>query len=346
MSVSKFPGLVSINIGDYVQALAASRFYPHLDGFVDRDEELKDYDGEECKMICNGWYMHNPKNWPLSEKINPLFVAFHINSLAKDKMLSPQGIAYLKKHQPIGCRDLYTYELLREKGIEAYFSACLTLTLGCQGGGEKKPRNGKIYIVDPIYNGKFSPKNILKSFVQVARNPLDILRLCRNKQLGIHRGRNLLKRLIRVALYYSEYTRVFSRDLVMRATYVLHESPYYKNGFSSDYERLDMAKRLVDMYSEAGLVITSRIHCALPSLGFGTPVIYLKSSSEPEFSTCRMGGILDFFNIVEVNNGKLKALFKADLPITASNHPKNKDNWKPYAEALCKRCRDFIGSNH
>lgn len=56
-----------INIGDYIQALASSQFLPRVDGFIQR-EELKDYDGEECKMIMNGWYMHNPKQWPPSKK--------------------------------------------------------------------------------------------------------------------------------------------------------------------------------------------------------------------------------------------------------------------------------------
>lgn len=71
-----------VNIGDYIQALASKQFLPHLDGFIQR-EELKGYNEEECKVIMNGWYMHHPENWPPSNKIIPLYVAFHINSLAK-----------------------------------------------------------------------------------------------------------------------------------------------------------------------------------------------------------------------------------------------------------------------
>ena len=107
-------GVSAVNIGDYVQALAASQFYPQIDGFVERDE-LSLYDGESCKMIMNGWYMAKPENWPPSDKIEPLFVAFHINSKAKDKMLQPKSIDYLKHHEPIGCRDTYTRDLLKEK---------------------------------------------------------------------------------------------------------------------------------------------------------------------------------------------------------------------------------------
>lgn len=43
LAVSKFPNISGVNIGDYVQALASSQFLPHIDGFIDRDEDLKDY---------------------------------------------------------------------------------------------------------------------------------------------------------------------------------------------------------------------------------------------------------------------------------------------------------------
>ena len=75
IAVSKFPNISGVNIGDYVQALASSQFLPHIDGFIDRDEDLKDYAGEPCKVIMNGWYMHLPQNWPPSDLIDPLFLA-------------------------------------------------------------------------------------------------------------------------------------------------------------------------------------------------------------------------------------------------------------------------------
>ena len=65
--------------------------------------------------------MHHPEQWPPSEKIHPLFVAFHINELAKDTLLSNESIAYLKAHEPIGCRDTHTTDMLKAKGVKAYF---------------------------------------------------------------------------------------------------------------------------------------------------------------------------------------------------------------------------------
>ena len=145
LSVKEQEGL---NIGDYIQALASSQFLPQIDGFIDR-EKLKDYDGEECKLIMNGWYMHNAQQWPPSSKIIPFYVAVHFNSTVKDKLLSDESIAYLKKYEPIGCRDTNTVKLLQSKGVNAYFSGCMTLTLGRNYHSEIK--ENKYYFVDPYF---------------------------------------------------------------------------------------------------------------------------------------------------------------------------------------------------
>lgn len=205
LSVSKSSRTVGANIGDYIQALASSQYYPHIDGFLDRDLDLKNYEGEPCKMIMNGWYMHNPDNWPPSEKIQPLFVAFHINKVAKEALLSSASISYLRKYQPIGCRDLNTMELLQEKGVNAYFSGCMTLTLGKTFHSENK--DNTTYIVDPFYNGSLNTKNILSAFIEFIKHPIDILKLLGMKQLCLHFGRNVLMKFLKTVLYYREYTK-------------------------------------------------------------------------------------------------------------------------------------------
>ena len=70
-----------------------------------------------------------PNNWPPSNKIIPFFISFHINPIIEKYILNKNGVEYLKKHEPIGCRDLYTKSILERNGIRAYFSGCLTLTL-------------------------------------------------------------------------------------------------------------------------------------------------------------------------------------------------------------------------
>lgn len=39
-------------------------------------------------------------------------------------------------------------------------------------------------------------------------------------------------------------------------------------------ERLKIAQERLDLYKKAKLVVTSRLHCALPCLAFGTPVVF------------------------------------------------------------------------
>ena len=340
LAVSKYPNISGVNIGDYVQALASSQFLPKIDGYIDRDEDLSNYDGEPCKVIMNGWYMHNPANWPPSKLITPLFVAFHINSGVKSDLLSAPSLQYLKEHQPIGCRDINTMNMLKEHGIEAYFSGCMTLTLGEKYRSTKKGK--QTYIVDPIYNGKLDFLHILKATSITLLHPLDVLKLYRNKQLRLHYGRNFVSKLFKTALYYKEYSRVFGRDFVMNSTYVTQEDMSYKTMFPTEQSRLEEAERLVKQYARAALLVTSRINCALPCLGVEPSVIYLEKCGDVEASTCRLGGLRELFNIVKVDNGILSPQFETSFPINNANHPANKESWKQLADALKQKCRNFI----
>lgn len=302
LSVSKYSqrpkSEIDINIGDYVQALAASQFLPRIDGFLDRDEDLKSYDGEKCKMIMNGWYMHDPANWPPSESIIPLFVAFHLNSTVEKEMLSDESIQYLKSKAPIGCRDNRTMRLLQEAGIDAYFSGCLTLTLGHTY--KTSNRTKKIFIVDPAYPCSFNLGNFFKALSVFSSHPKDVIKLLNNKNLKLHIGRNSIAKFIKTALYYKEYSRVFTRDVVMEAEYVLQDDDHFVKDFKDDKARLAEAERLIRQYASAAMVITTRIHCALPCLGLETPVVYIDRVVDTEESKCRLDGLKDLFNVVKI----------------------------------------------
>lgn len=336
LSVRKNNKVKAINIGDYIQALASSQYYPHVDGFLDRDEDLNSYDEEPCKMIMNGWYMHNPQNWPPTEKIIPLFVAFHLNVLVREELTSSISVNYLKKHQPIGCRDTNTMDILTSAGIEAYFSGCMTLTLGKKYHNEEKDHT--TYIVDPILSVDYGLNNIYQALRVIVRHPLDIINLLKKDGLHLHDGKNKLKKIVKTALYYKVYSKMFSKDIIMNSTYIHH----YVENKNDDFYLLDKAEQLVKLYAKARLVITSRIHCALPCLGLETPVIYLREKADDYISTCRLGGIEDLFNMVEINDGDLQSNFKIDSVISSENYPVNKDSWKVYAQELDRRCKNFI----
>ena len=326
----------TVNIGDYIQALASKQFLPRLDGFVER-EELKDYDEEECKIIMNGWYIHHPEQWPPSEKIHPLFVAFHINSLAKDKLLSEESINYLKKYEPIGCRDLYTKDLLISKGIDAYFSACMTLTLGYSYKSEIK--EDKCYFVDPFIPGE---KGIVSKLLNVAYLIINwnIISLIANK---LPYNVSSFKRKRIASNFYKHYIKMFTKETLINAEYISQQNCSYKNQFLNNYERLHEAERLVNKYAKAKLVVTSRIHCALPCLGIDTPVIYTQNIHQSIASSCRLGGLKDLFNIINIDDNGFYMNFdynkKSKLSI--KNVPKNKDLWRKYASSLIDTCKKF-----
>lgn len=59
---------------------------------------------------------------------------------------------------------------------------------------------------------------------------------------------------------------------IIKKTHVLDKE---ENSKLSYEERFDNVKKLLEVYQESKLVITSRLHCALPCLALGTPVILL-----------------------------------------------------------------------
>lgn len=325
-----------INIGDYVQALASSQFYPSIDGFIQR-EGLKEYDGEESRIVMNGWYMHNGTHWPPSEKIRPLFVAFHINTSQKDNLLSKESISYLKKYEPIGCRDTYTRDLLLGHGVKAYFSGCMTLTLGYKYKSAIK--NNKIYFVDPYV--KVS-KNLL---VYIPKVPYFISNL--KKIMKISRkwyGKLSIQGLVKSTLFLESYTQLFDKETLINSEFVSQAGGNHWP--KTDEELLQVAENLVLNYSKAGLVVTSRIHCALPCLGMETPVLFTMNKNTSDFSACRLGGLKELFNIIEWDNNKLIPLFQHEGKFSLTNHPENKKDWKPLAQNLMSTVKLFFDKHN
>jgi lipopolysaccharide biosynthesis glycosyltransferase len=96
-------------------------------------------------LVVNGWFMHSAfdltRGLPFPENVQPIFVGFH---LAVADHLDDRLVKYLKEYEPIGCRDWATVWWLLSRGIDAFFSGCLTLTLA----GETLPdyRQGRIAV--------------------------------------------------------------------------------------------------------------------------------------------------------------------------------------------------------
>ncbi len=157
----------SANIGDHLQSLAALghfvrhtgvRFHgrPELVGLLERlqartlpERRRPDVQAEvdvvtvhrdastyqplpeDAWVLCFGWFMHPlfrmRHDFPLHRNLRPIFVSFHCN---KRSLLTSEAVAYLKRYGPVGCRDWTTVYLLLSLGVPAFFSGCLTTTIG------------------------------------------------------------------------------------------------------------------------------------------------------------------------------------------------------------------------
>lgn len=325
-----------INIGDYIQALAAKQFVGDTEILVER-ERLSLYHGEPIKMIMNGWYMCEPQYWPPTDLIHPLFLSLHINKLAKERMLAEDSIDYLKKYEPIGCRDLNTVELLTKKGVKAYFSGCLTLTLGNTYKSSQK--DNKIYFVDPYINiSRQDLKSMLSAFLYL----LCHLKSCKKlfpifKEYKKRSGMWLV-----AAAFHRTYSKYFDEKLLYNAEFITQESPVINKQYPTNQAKFQRAEELIKKYSKARCVITSRIHCALPCLSLETPVIYIEKKEQSEVSRCRLNGLRELFNIIQADKDTLIPLFPISGKITLENFPQNKSNYIKLKDNLTQICKDFI----
>ena len=303
----------SYNVGDQVQSLAAKQFLPRVDYYIDRDNlQAAAKIGEEVKLIMNGWFMSKPENWPPPDNIKPLFISFHITTRNKsvDFLTSPESITYLKKHEPIGCRDYYTRDLLIGKGVDAYFSGCLTLTLGETYKRADTPSDD-VYLVDVLYR--------LRSYGPLRRfNPLN-----KRRELGT------IQRIVPPNLYED-------------SKYVIQDQKKL-----NEEEKFKMADELLKAYAQAKMVVTSRIHCALPSVGIGTPVVFIEGGLKASHDANRLNGISNFFNHYYFDYSNLKSplssvKYKNELAIPWQNLPANPSESKEIIEKLKAKVKAFI----
>lgn len=185
---------------------------------------------EYVAAILNGWYIHYSFTFPPSPYILPLFVGTHFNSDATIfgdySYLDGYATEYLNMYEPIGCRDWQTANILGEKGIESYFSGCLTLTLQKFGGVTS---NHTVFLTDV-------PPEI-KTYID-----------------------SLLPDKPRISL-----THRFTAE---------------ETGWQGWQKREERIELFLKRYQGADLVVTTRLHCALPCIALGTPVILVVNRNE------------------------------------------------------------------
>ena len=208
----------STNVGDEVQSIANIQYLPRIDYFLARDDPMRYGKFPNITIISNGWFSTN-KKWNLPSNFHPIFVAFHGTTYFPYN----STVSLFKKFEPIGCRDLYTERRMKQLGIDAYYSGCITTTME---NIYDAPREN-IYLVDSKF--PFPPQ---------------ILNMMINKT---HTVRESIRRK-----YPEKYARATS---------------------------------LLEFYGTASLVATYRIHCALPSLGMGTPVLFISYDENKSYTS-------------------------------------------------------------
>lgn len=260
----------SYNLGDNIQTLSAIQFLPRIDVIIDRDTSIlyRTFKSKKkIKVIYNGWFDGNYCKFPPHKCILPLFISFHINEadhssdssydilknyrICSFKSLVDNEKYFNKQKHRIGCRDQHTLDKLRGNGVKgAYLSGCLTLTL-----------NKNDYMSNETTTHKYV-------FVVDAHLLLD------ESDPNSTSNDKLMKSIIPAE--------------------VLKDAKYLTQGLSKLYtndEKTRMAKEfLTTLATQAKLVITSRLHTALPCLAFGIPVIFIHHNLE---SDIRFPGLID-----------------------------------------------------
>jgi hypothetical protein len=98
-------------------------------------------------------------------------------------------------------------------------------------------------------------------------------------------------------------------------------------------KRFARAQELLATYARASCVITSRLHCALPSLAMGTPVLFLARTHDQY----RFSGLQQF-----VHNCDPDDLLSGRFDYDVNAPPPNETDHLYYRAALEKSVKEFV----
>lgn len=299
----------SKNIGDYVQTKAVIDLVGSKNIKILDRENLDKYNDTVIQTIINGWFMESPENWPPSEKIKPLFISFHLNPSIETELLKDESIKYFKSHEPVGCRDIYTRDILLEKGINAYYSSCITTTIDRNNYLKSKTQAEGIIVIGAF--DRLKPTLDYKSSVK------------------------LLLSIFKYPFKKIDYTlklSKFNRHLKSQNVKIKRYSQLNKRPIKSHNEGLNLASEMLEKIAESEVMITSRIHAALPALAMGLKVIFIDQGLDHVNHKHRLSGLINYFTRVN-----LKDFFMINLdniPLT--------DKHKVYTQKIKDTITNFL----
>lgn len=177
----------TLNLGDPIQTYAMEYIYKTMNVLADEVVNISryhaaEYNGEYVVLPFNCFNMisnqadHKYKTLPLSPKIIPVFISFHLHSRHIDKRI----LDNLRAYQPIGCRDEETMINLRRHGLVAYLSGCATALLPRRTNVPKVKKTFFVDIPDTLL--KYIPKEIKENSEYISHQP-SFQRLSNDKYL-------------------------------------------------------------------------------------------------------------------------------------------------------------------
>ena len=262
------------NLGDEVQVFPGTQFLPYVDKFLDRDNIGAFKSDENVSLFFNAWW-GSIKSFPPPSVVHPLPLSIHLNIHGLGASKSQAFADYMRKWEPVGCRDHSTMGFFTKANVKNFFSGCLTLFMS--NPYPQIDRREHIYIVDLKKESlELLPPKIQADGIKIAHDMDD--------------ARNT-------------------------------DSPM----------RFNEAYNLMKKYAKAKVVITQRIHCALPSIAMGTPVIFFNSPGLPGGGgsggkeSDRVSGLTPLFHTVSLYSMNKKEAKQWLLHFNWDNPPSNPD---------------------
>ena len=116
---------------------------------------------------------------------------------------------------------------------------------------------------------------------------------------------------------------------------------YTKHNFKiklTHIERFQLAKKLLDKYARAKLIISTKLHGALPSLGCHTPVIFVNK----KYDYKRYPGLYELLNTVGINS---EGKFEIRVNISDKGFVNNPKKYSEYAIKLKEYLKNISDIN-
>jgi mannosyltransferase OCH1-like enzyme len=247
------------NVGDHIQLLGLEDIL-RRQGFapsvrLDRDRDLAGGDWlqnapENLPILINGWLMHRPAAWPPHPRLDATLFGVFFQIASAPHLVEQPALDYYSTRPAIGCRDPFTMNLLRNRGVDAYLSHCASMGL---------PR-------------RLPDQRQTETFV-VAPDEALLTELRSDPGFMATIGDD--------AVALSHYTD------------------------SADFEaNIALARDLLETYrTRARLIVTTMLHCALPAIAMGIPVIVIAPLDlyKHETDVARLSDLGRFVRIFEIS---------------------------------------------